>query len=138
MDAPPRHTLPPTTLAEVREKIDRATAEAAARKAAEAASPFFTLCCDSDEVLTVEHLDRAKDYHCQAGAIDLRQIAAAFELLDSARIQSLPPWDPWRLLDPNAPPRPPIPGCRGASPFGRKRRTRRARGRVRSLRLQHG
>ncbi len=135
---PTHHTPPPATLAEVREKIDRATAEAAARKAAEAASPFFTLCRGSDEVLTVEHLDRAKDYHCQAGAIDLRQIAAAVELLDSAetgpRFQWLPPWHPWRLLDPNAPPRPPIPDSPGASAFGRKRRARRARGRVRQLR----
>jgi hypothetical protein len=135
---PTPHTPPPATLAEVREKIERATAEAAAKAAARAADPFAALCRGSDEVLTVEHLDRAKDYHCQADAIDLRQIAAAVELLDSAetgpRFLWLPPWDPWRLLDPNAPPRPPIPDSPGASSFGRKRRARRARGRQRQLR----
>jgi hypothetical protein len=125
------HTPPQATLAEVRERIDRATAEAAARKAAEAASPFFTLCRGSDEVLTVEHLDRAKDYHCQAGAsLSLAELDELINGVEAGpRFLWLPPWHPWRLLDPNAPPRPPIPDSPGASSFGRKRRARRARGR---------
>jgi hypothetical protein len=126
------HTPPPATLAAVREKIDRATAEAAASAAAKTASPFTTLCRGSDDVFTVEHIDRAKADPClKPPSLSPAELN---ELIDSAetgpRFLWLPPWHPWRLLDPNAPPRPPIPDCRGPSFFGRKRRARRARARA--------
>lgn len=93
MDAPPRHTLPPTTLAEVRERIAKATDDP----------------CPKPELLSIADLD------------DLIESAAP----PGPRYILLPPWHPWhpsRLFDP------------GASSFGRKRRARRARGRVRQLR----
>lgn len=132
MDArSPRLPLSPSAMAEVRKKIERATAEAAARKAAEAASPFFTLCRGSDEVLTVEHLDRAKaDPYLKPARLT---IAALDELIDAVetgpRFLWVPPLPPVDYLNLFTPPRQPIPAF-----FGRKRRARRARGRVRQLR----
>jgi hypothetical protein len=90
MDAPPGHTLPPSTLAEVRERITRATDDL----------------CPKPELLSIADLD------------DLIESVAP----PGPRYVLLPPWHPSRLLD------------SGASPFGRKRRARRARGRVRQLR----
>jgi len=125
------HTPPRATLAEVRKRIEMATAEAAARAAAKAADPFAALCRGSDEVLTVEHLDRAKaDPYLKPAPLSLAELNEFLDSMEEGnRFLWLPPWDPWRLLDPNAPPRPPIPDSTGASSFGRKRRARRSRGR---------
>jgi hypothetical protein len=129
---PTPHTPPRATQAEVREKIERATAEAAAKAAARAADPFAALCRGSDEVLTVEDIDRAKaDPYLKQPQLS---IAAIDDLIDAVetgpRFLWVPPLPPVDYLGLITPPRPPIP----ASTFGRKRRARRARGRVRQLR----